>query len=297
MSLPTAPVSHLFSVDVEDYFQVNAFEASVQRSQWDSYPPRVERNMDLLLELLSRKRALGTFFTLGWIGRKFPQLVKRIVTAGHEIASHGYWHRRVTELTPEEFREDVRTSRAVLEDIAGQRVHGFRAPSFSIVPGREWAFDILIEEGYGYDSSLFPIRRPDYGYPGSPSVPHIITRPGGTILELPMATLLVAGMRLPAAGGGYFRQFPFGVFRRAFRNFGKQGVSGMFYIHPWEVDPEQPRLPVSHLARFRHYTGLHRTLPRLERILDEFPFTSVARRLGVTTGSSAEPRWAAVLPA
>ncbi len=293
MTSPAHP--HLFSVDVEDYFQVNAFEGTVTRSQWESYPSRVERNMDLLLELLDRKQVLGTFFTLGWIARKYPQLVQRIAAAGHELASHGFWHRRVTHLTPDEFREDVRSSRALLEDVSGQRVHGFRAPSFSIVPGREWAFDILIEEGYGYDSSLFPIRRPGYGYPGAPRVPHLITRPAGTLLELPLATLQVAAFQLPAAGGGYFRQLPFPLFRRAFAALQAQGISGMFYIHPWEVDPDQPRLPVSALARLRHYTGLHRTLPRLERLLDEFRFTSVARRFGVSTSRDVEPAWSAVL--
>ena len=293
----STPAQHLFSVDVEDYFQVNAFEGSVQRSQWDSYPSRLERNMDVLLDLLSRKKVLGTFFTLGWIGAKFPGIVRSIVAAGHEIASHGFWHLRVTELTPEEFREDVRTSRAVLEDVSGQRVHGYRAPSFSIVPGREWAFDILAEEGYGYDSSIFPIRRPGYGYPGANPVPHLITRPSGNLLELPLATWTLAGLRIPAAGGGYFRQFPYGLFRRTFRALSDRGTTGMFYIHPWEIDPEQPRLPVSSIARFRHYTGLHRTLPRLERLLSEFRFTSVAQRFGVSTTLRAEPSWASVLPA
>ena len=297
----TAPASssvpHLFSVDVEDYFQVNAFEAAVPRSQWADYPSRIERNMELLLELLHRKKILGTFFTLGWIGARFPDLVRRIAAAGHEVASHGFWHRRITELTPEEFREEIRSSRSLLEDVSGQRVHGFRAPSFSIVPGKEWAFDVLLEEGYGYDSSIFPIRRPGYGYPGAQRVPHLITRPSGTLLELPMATYRVGGLQIPAAGGGYFRQFPFALFRRTFQQLTAGGISGMFYIHPWEIDPAQPRLPVSTVARFRHYTGLNRTLPRLERMLSEFRFTSVAQRFGVSTTLRSEPRWAAVLSA
>jgi polysaccharide deacetylase family protein (PEP-CTERM system associated) len=293
----SAPVQHLFSVDVEDYFQVNAFEGAVPRSRWDSFPSRIERNMDRLFELLDSRKVLGTFFTLGWIGERFPGIVRRIVAAGHEIASHGFWHRRITELTPGQFREDVRTSRALLEDLSGQRVHGFRAPSFSIVPGGEWAFDILVEEGYGYDSSLFPIRRPGYGYPGTNPVPHMITRPSGKLLELPLATWKFAGVRIPAGGGGYFRQFPYSLFRRTFRELTARGSSGMFYIHPWEIDPEQPRLPVSRVARFRHYTGLHRTLPRLERLLSEFRFTSVAQRFGVDSALRAEPEWASVLPA
>jgi polysaccharide deacetylase family protein (PEP-CTERM system associated) len=293
----TAPVPHLFTVDVEDYFQVNAFECSVSRNAWDDFPSRVERNTDILLELLARKRTLATFFTLGWVARKAPQLVQRIVAAGHEIASHGWWHRKVTQLSPDQFREEARSSRQLLEDVSGQRVYGFRAPSFSIVPGREWAFDVLLDEGYCYDSSLFPIRRPDYGYPGTDPVPHLIKRPGGTLLELPPATLDFAGVRLPAAGGGYFRQLPYGLFRRAFRRFTHTGVSAMFYIHPWEVDPEQPRIQVPLLARLRHYNGLERTLPRLERILDEFRFTSVAQRFGINLSLGADHPWAAILPA
>ncbi len=274
----TQPIEHLFTVDVEDYFQVNAFEAVVPRTSWDGYAARVEANVDVLLELLERHGAKGTFFTLGWIAEKHPGLIRRIADAGHEIASHGWWHRKVTTLTPEEFREDVRSSRAVLEDLSGQRVFGYRAPSFSIVPGGEWAFDVLLEEGYSYDSSLFPIRRPDYGYPGCPVRAHFITRPAGTLLEIPLATWSIGGMRVPAAGGGYFRQFPFAIFRKAFHSLSARGESGMFYIHPWEVDPDQPRLPVSWLARFRHYRNLALTLPRLERLLSDFRFTSVIRR-------------------
>lgn len=279
---------HLFTVDVEDYFQVNAFEGTVLRTNWDSYPTRVERNVDILLGLLDRKGVRGTFFTLGWVARKHPSIVRKIAAGGHEIASHGWWHRKVTSLTPEEFRADVRSSKSLLESVSGQRVYGYRAPSFSIVPGGEWAFDILLEEGYRYDSSLFPIRRPDYGYPGVPPDPHLIRRLSGTLLELPLATMSLAGVRLPAAGGGYFRNFPFGVFRQAFRRLSARNASGMFYIHPWELDPAQPRLPVSLLARLRHYSGLERTLPRLERLLDEFRFTSVIRRFGELAREGAE---------
>lgn len=274
----TTPVEHLFTVDVEDYFQVNAFEGTIERSGWDAYTTRVERNVDIILDLLDRKNVRGTFFTLGWVADRRPQVVHRIAAAGHEVASHGWWHQRVTTMTPQEFREDLRSSRALLEDVSGQRVYGFRAPSFSIVPGMEWAFDLLMEEGYCYDSSLFPIRRPDYGYPGADPAPHYITRPRGTLLELPLATMTLGGLRVPAAGGGYFRQFPYSLFRNAFNRLTAAGTSGMFYIHPWEVDPDQPRLPVGLISRFRHYTGLERTLPRLERLLSDFRFTSVVKR-------------------
>ena len=287
------PVEHIFTVDVEDYFQVNAFEGSVSRDDWDGFPSRVERSTDVLLDLLDRKAMVGTFFTLGWVAKKAPDLVRRIAAAGHEIASHGWWHRKVTDLTPDQFREEVRSSRAILEDLSGQRVSGFRAPSFSIGPGREWALDVLLEEGYRYDSSLFPIRRPGYGYPGAHPDPHLIKRSSGTLLELPPATTVLGGVRVPAGGGGYFRQLPYGLFHRAFQRFQDRGVSAMFYIHPWEVDVDQPRIAVPTIARLRHYNGLHRTLPRLERILGEFRFTSVARRFGL---HSSDPLWTAVLP-
>lgn len=275
---------HCFTVDVEDYFHVNAFESVVRREAWGDYTPRIHRGMDLLLDLLARHDVHGTFFTLGWVAHRHPDIVRRIVAAGHEIASHGYWHRRVTTLDPEGFRDDLRRSKQALEEVSGQEVTGFRAPSFSIVPGREWALDILLEEGFRYDSSLFPIRRPGYGYPSAPTVPHTIARPAGRIVELPPAVLRFPGFRIPAAGGGYFRQFPYAVTRAAFRQFERAGQPGMFYIHPWELDPDQPRLPVGLVTRVRHYRGLDRTLPRLERLLSDFRFTSVARRFGSGDG-------------
>src|SRR5687768_12225022 len=277
---------HIFSVDLEEYFQVNAFEGTVTRPSWESYPSRVERSTDLLLDLLSRRSATATFFSLGWIAERHPSLVRKIADAGHEIASHGWWHRSVTTLTREEFRTDLRDSRAILEDTAGQTVRGFRAPTYSIVPGIEWALDVLLEEGFTYDSSLFPIRRSGYGYPGVHPFPHHIVRPGGTLLELPPATTVFAGVRLPAAGGGYFRQFPYALTRRAMLEHGRHRSPGMFYIHPWEVDPGQPRMPVSWLTRIRHYRGLAQTLPRLERLLTEFRFASVARWLESDAGKA-----------
>jgi polysaccharide deacetylase family protein (PEP-CTERM system associated) len=282
--VPDAPP--IFSVDVEDYFQVVAFESLVDRARWDSYPSRVEANTDRLLELMAARGRRGTFFTLGWVAEKHPAVVRRIAAAGHEVASHGYWHRRVTTLTRDEFREDVRRSRAVLEDVAGQPCLGFRAPSFSILPGMEWAFDVLLDEGYRYDSSLFPIHRPDYGYPAAPEEPFLLPRPAGTLLELPLATTRIAGVRLPAAGGGYLRQFPMALFRRAFRTWGTLGVSAMFYIHPWEYDVDQPRMPCGRVTTFRHYRNLDRVLPRLDALLREFPFTSVAERYGALLGGA-----------
>lgn len=278
--IPQSAPRHLFTVDVEEHFQVSAFETRVPRGQWDSQPSRVARNVDILLDLLARFRATGTFFTLGWVADRHPGVVRRIAEAGHELASHGWWHRRVTTLTPGEFREDVRSSKAILEDVSGQVVNGYRAPSFSIVPGHEWAFDVLLEESYTYDSSLFPIKRPGYGYPHIPPVPHVIRRPAGTLYELPPATTVLGGVRIPAAGGGYLRQFPFALIRRAFRENLERGVPGMFYVHPWEVDPGQPRIAADWLTRVRHYRGLAQTLPRMERLLAEFRFASVVDCFG-----------------
>jgi polysaccharide deacetylase family protein (PEP-CTERM system associated) len=239
----------------------------------------VERNTDVLLELMARSGAYGTFFALGWVAERHPELIRRIVAAGHELGSHTWWHPRVGTLSRDQFRDEVRRSKAILEQISGTLVTGFRAPSFSIVPGTEWAFDVLLEEGYSYDSSLFPIRRPGYGYPSAPVVPHRIARTAGSLLEFPLATTSFLGLRIPAAGGGYLRQLPLGLIRRAFREFQADGKPGMFYIHPWEVDPDQPRLDVGWLTRMRHYRGLDRTLPRLESLLSEFRFTSVQRWL------------------
>jgi polysaccharide deacetylase family protein (PEP-CTERM system associated) len=290
----TAPTAHFFTVDVEEYFQVSVFDDVVERSAWDRLPSRVEANVDVLLELLERHRTVGTFFTLGWIADRKPALVRRIAAAGHEIASHGWWHRRVSKLRPPEFREEIRRSKSILEDVSGQGVVGFRAPSFSIVPGVEWAFDVLLEEGYRYDSSLFPIRRPDYGYPSAATVPHHLERAAGSLLELPMATTTIGGLRFPAAGGGYLRQLPYGIIARAFRQQTAAGLPAMFYIHPWEIDPDQPRLAAPMVARWRHYRGLERTLPRIERLLREFRFTSVARHFAIPDGPSAHAAWTRV---
>jgi polysaccharide deacetylase family protein (PEP-CTERM system associated) len=288
-------VEHVFSVDVEEYFQVSAFDGVLDRSAWQGMPSRVEPAVDVLLELLGRHDALGTFFTLGWVADRHPALVRRIADAGHEVASHGWSHRRVSTITPAEFRDEVRRSKARIEEITGREVIGFRAPSFSIGPEQAWAFDVLIEEGYRYDSSVFPIRRPGYGDPDAPTAPYVITRPAGTILELPLATLDVLGVRLPAAGGGYLRHFPFGVIRAAFRANELRGSGAVFYVHPWELDIDQPRLAVSALTHFRHYAGLRRTRPRLQFLLREFRFTSVARQQALALSRSGR-RAVATLP-
>jgi polysaccharide deacetylase family protein (PEP-CTERM system associated) len=271
--------THLFTVDVEEYFQVKALEAVVTRDEWLTLPTRVGRSVDALLTTLDSHGARGTFFTLGWLARHRPQVVRSIVGAGHEIASHGFLHERVTAQTPEKFREDVRSSKRALEDVCGTEVVGYRAPSFSIIPGYEWAFDILLEEGYRYDSSLFPIRRRGYGYPSAQRVPHLIHRPAGALAEYPLATTRFLNFSVPAAGGGYLRQFPLGVIQRAFREATRRGECATFYIHPWEIDLDQPRLPVSQLNRIRHYRGIGSALDRIERLLEEFRFDTIASHL------------------
>jgi polysaccharide deacetylase family protein (PEP-CTERM system associated) len=269
------PVPHLFTVDVEEHFQVSAFDSVLPRSSWDAQPGRVVANTLRLLDLLESAGATGTFFVLGWVAERQPDLIKRIAAGGHELASHSWWHYRVNQQDPAAFRDEIRRSKAILEALSGTPVDGFRAPSFSITPGTEWAFDVLLEEGYRYDSSIFPIRRPGYGYPGAPRWHYSIRRPAGTLLEIPMATLAWGPVRIPAAGGGYLRQFPLPVIQAAFRQAQAAEQPGMFYIHPWEIDPDQPRLPVGPITAFRHYRGLAKTMPRLEALVREFRFTSV----------------------
>jgi len=274
----TAPAHH-FTVDVEEYFQVSAFEPYVPRASWDRLGSRVEPCIDRLLELLARHSARGTFFTLSWVAERHPAMVRAIAAAGHEIASHGTDHRRVTDLDADEFRASIRRSKQVLEDVSGAAVLGYRAPSYSIVAGREWALDILLEEGYRYDSSLFPVRRPGYGYAPGRRDPHWLERAAGRLAEVPPATWRVAGVNLPAAGGAYFRIFPYGLVAAALRQSARRGVPATFYVHPWELDPDQPTFPVSRFASFRHYTGLDHTTSRLERLLREFRFTAIAEHL------------------
>ncbi len=268
-------IAHHFTIDLEEYFQVSAFESRVARSAWDHFESRVGGQVARLLALLARHEARATFFVLGWVAERQAELVRTIARAGHEIASHGWDHARVTQQTPSQFRDSIRRTKQLLEDISGAPVLGFRAPSFSIVPGREWALDVLIEEGYRYDSSLFPVQRPGYGYPNGRPDPHWLERPSGRLAEIPPATLRWCGVRLPAAGGAYFRLFPAGVVRAALRQCERRGVPGTFYIHPWELDPAQPRLDVSWLTQLRHYGGLRHTAERLERLLIDFRFTAI----------------------
>ncbi len=272
MTPERAVVRHHFTVDVEEYYQVSSLEPYVPRESWDRMQSRVAVGTDQLLELLAAAGTKATHFVLGCVAERSPEVVRRIAAAGHEIASHGWDHRRVTEQTPEQFRASVRRTKAFLEDLTGQTVLGFRAPSFSIVEGREWALDILLEEGYTYDSSLFPVQRRGYGYASGARDPHWLERPGGRLAELPPATLRRLGRNLPAGGGGYLRLLPFALVRGAFADAEARGVPTTFYIHPWELDPDQPRLAVSWKTRIRHYGGLARTRDRIGQLLATFRF-------------------------
>jgi polysaccharide deacetylase family protein (PEP-CTERM system associated) len=271
---------HHFTVDVEEYFQVASLAPYVTRASWEQIPGRVGIGTRTLLELLAERGMRGTFFVLGWIAKHDAALVREIASAGHEIASHGWGHERVVTLTPEQFRASVRDSKVALEDISGRPVLGYRAPSFSIIRGEEWALDILLEEGYRYDSSLYPVKRRGYGFEGGQPDPHQLTREGGVLEEFPPATLQVGRTTLPAGGGAYLRLLPYAVIRRALSSSQDRGVPATFYIHPWELDPDQPRLPVPLRTRVRHYGGLRRTTPLLRRLLSEFEFQPIVQTLG-----------------
>ena len=277
---PRGAQVHHFTVDVEEYFHASALASVAPMPVWDRLESRVVASTMSLVELLAESGARGTFFVLGWVAERNPGLVRALAAHGHEVASHGWDHRLITDSKPPEFRESVRRSKAVLESLAGRAVLGFRAPSFSIVRGQEWALDVLLEEGYRYDSSLFPVRRRGYGYAGGAWQPHWLERPAGRLFEVPPATLRGLGASLPAGGGAYFRLLPYGLVRSALLQHERRGTPGTFYIHPWEVDEAQPRLGVSRLTRVRHYGGLERTRPRLRRLLREFRFRTIAETLG-----------------
>lgn len=274
------PVFHHFTVDVEEYFQVLALEPYIARSRWDAIPRRLDVGLRLLLDLLSKHDTRATFFVLGWIAERAPDLVKEIAERGHEIASHGSNHQRVTTLTRDEFRESVRSSKRALEEITGGVVVGYRAPNFSIVRGGEWALEILRQEGYRYDSSLFPVRRNGSGFVGGERDPHPLQLASGTLYEVPPATLKIGRAVLPAGGGAYLRHLPYWFVYTALRSAERRGAPGTIYIHPWELDPAQPRIRTPFLTRVRHYGGLNRTAPRVKRLLSSFRFQPIAVTLG-----------------
>ena len=269
-------VLNALSVDVEDWFHVGAFERTISRSSWDGLTHRVERNTDAVLALFAETGVSATFFTLGWVAERYPALMRRIAEAGHEVASHGYDHARVFTLSPEAFRADLRRSRALLEDASGQRVIGYRAPSFSIDHRTPWAHAILAEEGYRYSSSVAPIRHDHYGWPESP---RFAWRPvaGSDLLELPVTTAEFGGRRLAAGGGGFFRLLPYGFSRWAIRQVNaREKQPAIIYFHPWEIDPDQPRVAGAPLrSRLRHYSNLSVMVDKLRRLTADFSWTRV----------------------
>jgi polysaccharide deacetylase family protein (PEP-CTERM system associated) len=295
---PARSIVNAMSVDVEDYFQVSAFDAAVSRDSWDSRESRVCANTDRMLELFAETDILATFFVLGWVADRFPDLVRRIADAGHEIASHGYHHRLVYELTPEQFRQDIRRAKDVLETISGTPVLGYRAPSFSVTARSLWALDVLIEEGHRYDASVFPVHHDRYGIPGSPRHAHRLERSAGSIVEAPASTVRLAGVNLPIAGGGYFRLLPYMWTRWGIERLNTvEQRPAIFYVHPWEIDPDQPRIAAPALSRLRHYRHLDKTEGRLRRLMRDFKFSTVCKLVqtscaadGAGLPTSVEPR-------
>ena len=265
-------MKNALTVDVEDFYQVSAFEPFIARSQWEDYPQRVEFGTKLILEKLSEKKILGTFFILGWVARKFPQLIREIASWGHEIGFHSGEHQLLYRLTPETFREDLRRGKKNLEDLTGQEVAAFRAPSFSVTTESLWAFDVLVEEGFRYDSSLFPIHHDRYGIPDAPITIHPVETPSGTLWEFPPSVVRLGKWNFPVSGGGYFRLYPYALSRFCLKKVNRSRPF-VFYIHPWELDPEQPVLPFgSRMTQFRHRVGLRKNALKLERLLRDFTF-------------------------
>ena len=270
---PSGRVLNALSVDVEDYFHASAFDRVVPRASWDEYESRVVPNTHRLLDLFDEQRVKGTFFVLGWVAAKFPELVKEIASRGHELASHGFHHQLVYMLTPAQFRDDIRRAKGTIEQAGGVRVRGYRAPSFSIVRSSLWALEVLIEEGHTYDASIFPIRHDRYGIADAPRIAHTIQRPAGSIVELPASTVRIGNSNYPIAGGGYFRLFPYAATKWGISRVNlRDGEPVSLYIHPWEVDPEQPKLEASRTTQLRHHVGMNTTLDKLRQVTTDFAF-------------------------
>ncbi len=269
MSQPSRTVTNALTIDVEDYFQVSAFAPYIRRDDWDTRECRVERNVDRILGLLDEQDTKATFFTLGWVAERYPALVRRIVDGGHELASHGYGHQRASDLTPQQLYEDVHRAKTILEDIGGQAVLGYRAPSFSIGTANLWALDTLLEAGYRYSSSIYPVKHDHYGMPDAPRFAHEV-RPG--LIEVPPTTLRLFDRNLPSSGGGFFRLLPYGISRWMLQQVNSRDAqSAIFYFHPWEIDEGQPRISgIDAKTRFRHYVNIDRNERKLRRLLRDF---------------------------
>lgn len=275
--MPGSSAKHSLSFDVEEHFQVSAFESPMRRRHWEQFESRVENNTEKLLGLLDQGGVHATFFILGWVAERYPALVRRIASAGHEVASHGYAHELITAQTPIAFREDIRKAKGILESILQQPVLGYRAPSFSITKDTMWAIQILVEEGYVYDSSIFPVVHDRYGVPSANPQLHQLSTPAGLLWEVPPSTVKCLGVRLPVAGGGYFRLYPYVVLRALLRKLEGEGSPLVMYMHPWEFDPDQPRMEGSVLSRIRHYLNLTKTEGRMQALLQDFSFAPIRR--------------------
>ena len=273
----TSGFVNAMSVDVEDYFHVAALSGAISPSQWASTTSRVGNSTRRLLELFDATDTKATFFVLGWVADRHPELVREIQKGGHEVACHGYSHRLVYEQTPEEFRTETLRAKGLLEDLSGVAVDGYRAASYSITPRSRWALDVLVEAGFRYDSSIFPVHHDLYGMPGAPRFPHVLTTDSGAeLVEFPPTTASIMGRNLPASGGGYFRLYPYALSRWLLRRVNEDdGQPAIFYLHPWEVDPDQPRVEVGWRSRFRHYNNLDKCEGRLQQLLGEFRFAPV----------------------
>jgi polysaccharide deacetylase family protein (PEP-CTERM system associated) len=269
------------SVDVEDYFHAEAMTPVVQRSQWGDYSCRVEANTQRLLDLFASHQIQATFFVVGWVAERFPSLIREIASRGHELACHSYWHRLIYKLNPTDFRQDTQRAKDVIEQISGQAIYGYRAPTYSIVASSLWALEILAELGFTYDSSIFPIHHDRYGIPSAPRAPFRIKTPAGPLMEYPLTTFRIWNRSMPVAGGGYLRLLPRWYTRFGISRARREGLPIIAYVHPWEVDPSQPRLPVTLTSRLRHYTNLSKTYARLSDMLREGTFTSF-RESGLT---------------
>ncbi len=273
-------MKNALTFDVEEYFHAEAFARVLRPEEWPSLESRVEATTERILDILDREHVRATFFVLGWVAERHPALVREIASLGHEIGCHGYGHRMIQHLTRSEFERDVTRAKIALEDAVGRAVLGYRAPTFSIMRETLWSLEVLCEAGFRYDSSIFPIVHDRYGIPDAPRFPHRLKAPNGCELaEFPMSTVVVLGRRVPVAGGGYFRLMPYSLTRRALRRINRDGQPAMVYLHPWELDPDQPRVPVGPLTRFRHLVNVGKTETRLVRLLGDFAFAPVAEVL------------------
>ncbi len=269
-------ILNAMTVDVEDYYHVSAFAKTIQAGQWDDYPRRVLENTRRLLDLFDEHQVKATFFVLGWVAEREKGLVKEISDRGHEVASHGYSHQLVYNQTPEVFREETVRSKGILEEIIQSPVLGYRAASYSITDKSLWALEILEELGFEYDSSIFPVHHDRYGIPDAPENPHKIkTKNGGSLIEFPLSAATVLGFKLPVAGGGYFRLYPYSLTKFGLNQINRQKKPFIFYLHPWEIDPEQPKIDAGWLSRFRHYNNLQKTELRLGKLMESFDFSTV----------------------